>query len=151
MRYKQARVVFQEVPNEVTLAIEVTGCPNHCPGCHSPELLDPEGVELDYLEMETLLRRHYPFITCVCFMGGDHEPDALCDLLWYVSAHGLRTALYSGREGVPYRIVDRLNYLKVGSYVEALGGLRSSTTNQRFYKIENGDLIDKTAWFRTGR
>ena len=38
LKYVNCDIVFQEVPNEVALAINISGCPCHCPGCHSPYL-----------------------------------------------------------------------------------------------------------------
>ena len=36
LKYAGYDIVFQEIPDEVTLAISLTNCPNRCPGCHSP-------------------------------------------------------------------------------------------------------------------
>ena len=36
-------VVFQEIPGEVTLALNLSGCPNRCAGCHSPHLWEEVG------------------------------------------------------------------------------------------------------------
>ena len=40
IKYKTdtVQVVFEEIPDEVTLAIEITNCPGMCVGCHSPWL-----------------------------------------------------------------------------------------------------------------
>ena len=35
IKYVIDEVVFREFPDEVTLALNISGCPNHCPGCHS--------------------------------------------------------------------------------------------------------------------
>ena len=35
MRYYDKQVVFQEVPNEISLAYSITGCKVGCKGCHS--------------------------------------------------------------------------------------------------------------------
>ena len=40
------------------------------------------------------------------------------------------------------------DFVKVGPYVERLGGLDHETTNQRLYKVENGkELVDITSRF----
>ena len=39
-------VVCQEIPDEITLAVNISGCPNRCPGCHSPWLWEDEGEAL---------------------------------------------------------------------------------------------------------
>lgn len=38
-------------------------------------------------------------------------------------------------------------YVKVGAYIEQLGPLNVSTTNQRLFKVEGGQLTDMTAQF----
>ncbi len=39
VRFCNYDVVFAEIPGETTLAINIAGCPNRCPGCHSPLIL----------------------------------------------------------------------------------------------------------------
>ena len=34
VRFYNFDIVFAEIPDEVTLAINITGCPYRCPGCH---------------------------------------------------------------------------------------------------------------------
>lgn len=41
-----------------------------------------------------------------------------------------------------------LDYLKTGHYDEKLGGLDCPTTNQRFYRLDHGQLIDITTLFQ---
>ena len=55
LKFHNYDIVFQEIPDEVTLAVNITGCPCHCPGCHSPHLWEDSGTELD----EAMLRRIY--------------------------------------------------------------------------------------------
>ena len=43
LRYDGAAVVFSEVPDEISLAISITGCPRRCPGCHSEYLWEYHG------------------------------------------------------------------------------------------------------------
>ena len=38
MKYVDTKIVFQELPNEITLAINISGCPCACIGCHSSYL-----------------------------------------------------------------------------------------------------------------
>ena len=53
---------------------------------------------------------------------------------------GFKTCLYSGFDTpAPFiLLLPLLNYLKLGPYDERLGGLESPTTNQRFYRVEQG-------------
>ena len=64
--------------------------------------------------------------------------------------HCLKTCLYSGCDCIqPFvPLLPLLDYLKIGRYDEKLGGLDSGTTNQRFYRVENGQLIDETEQFQ---
>ncbi len=87
LKYTDYDVVFQEIPDEVTLAVNIAGC--------------------------------------------------------------LRTAWYSGcAELPPHFPAGTLDYVKLGPYVAALGGLRSPTTNQRLYRLESdGSRTDLTGRF----
>lgn len=71
LKYADYDIVFQEIPDEVTLAINISNCPNHCVGCHSPYLMQDVGEVLDEAAMDSLLEKYGRNITCVCFMGGN--------------------------------------------------------------------------------
>ena len=45
LKYYNAMVVFEEIPDEITLAINITNCPCHCVGCHSKFLWEDVGTE----------------------------------------------------------------------------------------------------------
>ena len=47
LKYVGYDIVFQEIPDQVTLAINLSLCPNHCVGCHSPYLRNDVGNVLD--------------------------------------------------------------------------------------------------------
>ena len=148
-------IVFQEIPGEVTLALNLSGCPCHCPGCHSPHLWEDIGEILDESLLEDLVERYKGLITCVAFMGGDQEPLYVVQLAKYihhVMSKGeaqLKTAWYSGRTSFPAE--DVFDYVKLGPYVESLGGLKSEKTNQRLYKRVEGKWEDITSTFWTNR
>ena len=38
LKYVNTDIVFQEIPDEVTLAVNISNCPCRCPGCHSQYL-----------------------------------------------------------------------------------------------------------------
>ena len=46
IKYKDYYVVFEEIPDKITLAVNITNCQNRCIGCHSPELRENIGKEL---------------------------------------------------------------------------------------------------------
>lgn len=152
MKFSSFDIVFQEVPDEVTLAVNISNCPHRCKGCHSPHLQQNIGEVLDEEHLDKLLARYGNSVTCICFMGGDAEPKEVERLSLYVrdvTNKRIKTAWYSGREKFPENCsTENFDYVKTGAYVERLGGLNSPTTNQRFYCVENGELKDKTILFR---
>jgi anaerobic ribonucleoside-triphosphate reductase activating protein len=146
MKFASYDIVFQEVPDEVSLALNITGCPLRCKGCHSPHLWEDIGEVLDEQAIDSLIATYSGDITCVALMGGDADPKTVERLIRFVKLRGLKTAWYSGRQALPDGFEVRLlDYLKLGPYVEALGGLKSKTTNQRLYRVESdGSLKDIT-------
>ncbi|MDR2937002.1 MAG: anaerobic ribonucleoside-triphosphate reductase activating protein [Rikenellaceae bacterium] len=152
LRLASYDMVFREVPGEVTLALNIAGCPNRCPGCHSPHLQEETGELLDDALLAGLLDRYGVAATCVCLMGGDVDPAEVARLAVLVrsTAGGrLKTGWYSGRAVLPEAFpLSDFNFIKLGPYVKALGGLDRESTNQRFYRVEDGKLIDLTATFR---
>jgi len=150
VRYVDTKVVFREVPGEVTLAVNISGCPVGCKGCHSSYLAGDIGEILDASSLEMLICRNGG-ISCVSMMGGDADPEYVAELLKGVreSHPGLKTCWYSGRgleQAAP--VLPFLDFIKVGPYMEDYGPLDSPSTNQRFYKVEpDGNLTDWTSKF----
>lgn len=150
LKYTNYDIVFQEVPNETMLAINISGCPHKCEGCHSSYLGEYIG---DYLSdnIDNIIMKYPDMITCVGFMGGDQNVNELRQLLSYIkNKYNLKTCVYSGSDDISVlnECIEHLDYVKIGGFVEALGGLNSKETNQRFYKIDNKKtLIDITNIF----
>ena len=154
LKYANFDIVFQEVPDEVTLAINISNCPNQCPGCHSKYLWENVGKELDEDELNRLIAQYESGITCVCFMGGDNEPDRVAELALQMKNNhkGLKAAWYSGKNDLPNVSTDHFDYIKLGSYVAELGALDSITTNQRMMKrLADGRVKDITEWLRKNK
>lgn len=80
LKYVNHDIVFQEFPDEVTLAINLSLCPNGCPGCHSAYLQGNVGDELTEERLRAILDNYIGEITCVGFMGGDNRPRAVMQL-----------------------------------------------------------------------
>ncbi len=139
-------IVCQEVPDEVTLALNISGCPNHCPGCHSPWLWGDEGEAMTEELMRNLIGKYAGAITCVCFMGGDAQPEEIERTAKWVKSkyHDLKTAWYSGKQELPEGFdIKTLDFIKLGPYIEALGGLKSPSTNQAIYRICADGTMEK--------
>jgi len=151
LKYVNTGVVFQEIPDEVTLSINISNCPCHCPGCHSQYLWQNIGKPLTPITLDRIIHEYGSDITCICFMGGDSEPTYVNTLARYLHREhpGLKVAWYSGRSRVPSTVhkVD-FDYIKVGPYIAHLGCLKDRTTNQRLYKRAAGDdFLDITERF----
>ena len=140
IKYYNTMVVFSEIPDEITLAINITNCPCHCPSCHSKFLWDDVGTVLNIEEVDRLIKLNEG-ITCVCFMGGDATPSEVNELAHYVSTNfkNVKVAWYSGRDEISTEITPTyFDYIKIGRYDDRFGGLNKRTTNQKLFDIKNG-------------
>ena len=151
LKYVNTGVVFQEVPDEVTLAINLSNCPCHCPGCHSHYLWEDIGLPLDTTAIDAFVMKYGKDITCIAFMGGDSDPREVNQLAQYIHEEhpAYKVAWYSGRLRIP-SFVDKsdFDYIKLGPYIRHLGPLSKKTTNQRMYKkTDTGDFEDITYRF----
>lgn len=146
LKYANTQVVFTEVPNEISLAINITGCTIHCKGCHSQWLWSNKGKELTRDELHNLIEKNKG-ITTVLFMGGDNFIEQLAELAKDIKYRypNLKVAWYSGKCDVDSRVRELetyLDYIKIGPYVKQLGGLDSPNTNQRFYRIDRVPAVE---------
>ena len=154
LKYVDTKVVFQEVPNEITLAIDISNCPCHCEGCHSSYLADDIGEPLDLQHLTDLIDSNRG-ISCVCIMGGDANPSEVDDIAQDIKEYypELKIAWYSGRQELSKDInLENFDYVKLGPYIKDKGPLNSLTTNQRFYKVIHTSvpstlLVDQTHLF----
>lgn len=73
LKYVDTRVCFAEIPDEITLCMNLSNCPCHCEGCHSPHLAGDIGEVLTITRIEKLLKENKG-VTAICFMGGDNDP-----------------------------------------------------------------------------
>ena len=147
MKYTDTQIGFQEFPDEISLLINISNCPFHCSGCHSPELWEDVGTKLTFKELHHLISINKG-ITLVGFMGG--QPEEVDPLAEYVKNIDppLKVGWYWGGNDIPKEINTQwFDYIKIGSYIKELGGLDNLNTNQRFYHIENGQLVDWTYKF----
>lgn len=152
LKYYNTMVVFEEIPTEISLAINISNCPCRCPECHSKYLWEDIGEELTNTSLQKLITENEG-ISAICLMGGDSDVSSLNDLAKYVKENysKIKVGWYSGRDELSKDInLDYFDYVKIGRYDGKYGSLDKETTNQRFYFVNNGELIDKTYIFRKG-
>ena len=151
LKYVNTDIVFQEIPDEVSLAINISGCPCRCPGCHSQFLWEDIGLPLDTTAIDKFVEKSANEVSCILFMGGDGDPEGVNRLAQYVHENYplLRVAWYSGRIRIPAGINRQdFDYIKIGPFIRHLGPLKSPTTNQRLYRrTADGQFEDITERF----
>lgn len=153
LKYVDTKIVFAEIPNEITLAINISGCPCNCKGCHSSYLAGDIGERLDFDSLNKVINTNTG-VTCISFMGGDVNSSNVNILAEFIRAKypELKVAWYSGRQELSEDIeLMNFDYIKLGPYIEEFGPLNSKTTNQRMYKVvkqnDNYELVDITNKF----
>jgi anaerobic ribonucleoside-triphosphate reductase activating protein len=160
LKYVETAVTFSEIPDEITLCINISNCPCHCKGCHSSYLAEDIGIPLvwwvEYSNeehsvdtcIENILDKNKG-ITCICLMGGDSDPKLINALASEIrTLANIKIAWYSGRQELSKDIdLKNFDYIKLGPYIEEYGPLNSKTTNQRLYKVEDETLKDITHKF----
>ena len=144
LKYFDTAIVFQEIPDEISLAINITNCPHRCKNCHSAYLREDIGTELTFEEVADLIKKH-PDVTCVLFMGGDSCHLDLFYLTNFIhNAFDLKVAVYSGDDTLDSLLLGCLDYYKYGSYQEDKGPWNKKTTNQKLLKIKDNEVRDIT-------
>ncbi|XMB86139.1 anaerobic ribonucleoside-triphosphate reductase activating protein [Mycoplasmatota bacterium WC44] len=138
MNYIEHKITFNEIPKEVSVVFSITGCGGKCFGCHSPFLHDEDnGRKLEMKQYVKILEDNQFLATSVLFLGGDWDLE-LNDFLKIAKKYNYKTALYTNSEykDVPFKLKYNLDYLKVGKYIDGLGGLESVLTNQKLFKLK---------------
>lgn len=149
LKYVNTEVTFLEVPDEITLCINISNCPCNCKGCHSSYLAEDIGTPLTSEELMSLIENNKG-ITCVAFMGGDIDPVSIIGNAVFIKTFypELKVAWYSGRQELSKHFnIDTFDYIKLGPYIEELGPLNSKTTNQRMYKVVHNNYEDGTSGY----
>lgn len=138
LKYYSFDIVFAEIPDEVTLAVNISGCPNLCEGCHSPWLREDKGNELNERTIDNLMSVYGAQITCFCFMGGDAQPEEVEHLACYIHSKyaDKHIAWYSGKPNLSKKVhIQSFDYIKIGPYIPEFGPLNQRTTNQKLFRI----------------
>ena len=147
IKFKDSYIVFEEIPDRISLAVNITNCQNNCAGCHSPELRLNNGEELTEEIIDKLINENYG-IDCFLFMGEGKDRGRLLELAKYIKRnYDLKVAIYSGRNDVELDFYEVFDYVKVGEYKKEFGPLNSPTTNQRLYRMSEKGKEDITYLF----
>ena len=151
LKYVNTGIVFLEIPDEVTLAINISNCPCHCPGCHSRYLWEDIGLPLNTDAIDAFVEQYGTDITCISFMGGDADPKGVNLLAQYIHEEHpqFKVAWYSGKTVISAAINKQdFDYIKIGPFIKHLGPLKKPTTNQRLYRQNaQGEFEDITSRF----
>jgi len=143
MNYLTRRILFQEIPEEISLSYLITGCPLRCVGCHSTDSWNSRaGHQLNSTQLQKDILKYKDWVTCVLFMGGEWEASELENLLDLCISQGIKTALYTGLDVIAPSILQRLTFLKTGSYRADLAGLDSLNTNQKLIEVNTGRTLN---------
>ena len=148
LKYFDSAIVFAEIPDMITIAVDITNCPHHCEGCHSPYLQKDIGKILDNKAIDDIISKN-AYTDCFCMMGGDSDHKAVADVAAYIHSRypSIKVGMYSGDDALDPALVASLDYYKVGHYDAAAGPLNKETTNQRLYRISFGKPEDITSLF----
>ena len=140
-------IVLEEIPDKVTLAVEISNCRGSCPGCHSPFLKQDLGEELTPSVVDQLIAGNFG-VNCFLLLGEGKDKAALLRIASHLREKfpRIERAVYSGRTEVDPEFYEAFDYVKVGPYVEALGPLNEPTTNQRLY--HHGEDITSRFWHK---
>lgn len=148
LKFTDTMVTFREVPDEISLCVNISNCPNHCPACHSKELWEDIGEFLTEEKIDALIEKNKG---CTVFVisGGDGNPDDVNNVAKYIKKKSsLLVCWYSGKTViVPEIELKNFDFIKLGPYKEEYGGLDKKTTNQKFYKVVDNNLEDITYKF----
>jgi anaerobic ribonucleoside-triphosphate reductase activating protein len=147
LKFTQENIVFNEVPNEISLCYSISGCQKYCKGCHSPELWEEQKnhSNLSPELLEYKIKMYQGMITAVCFLGGDWRKNDLINVLKISKNSYLKTCLYSNRntlEEVEPELLELLDFIKIGEYKQELGGINSLSTNQKFIDLKTGKVLN---------
>lgn len=143
-------ITFNELPDKMAYAIELGACKQHCAGCHSPELQEEDVPLTSLLDiLEEAQDAIDAGANAIVVMGGTNNKhisaESLISLLSALSDIA-PTGLYSGSEDEEHdkmiAVEGHCTWLKTGPYVDTLGGLESTRTNQKFYRITGQYDID---------
>lgn len=146
LKYIDIAIVMQEIPDEISLAFEITNCPHRCENCHSSHLQADIGYPLTNSVLDQAFNTKG--VSNILLMGGDADHQDIKRIAEYIHKNSsLKVSLYSGDDEIDLDLKPYLDYYKIGHYDKEKGPLNKETTNQKLYKIVNNRLINITKKF----
>ncbi|SEQ56506.1 4Fe-4S cluster-binding domain-containing protein [Butyrivibrio sp. TB] len=128
------------------------GCSRNCPGCQNACTHDLHGGS--FYELEKLVETIDIFCQTrmITISGGEplEQPEGLKVLLLELKKRKFNICLYTGEqlEGIPSWVLENIDYLKVGNYIEQLHNSELQyygSTNQKMYQISKGKVTSEIA------
>ena len=71
-------VVIEEIPDRVSLAVDISNCQGNCVGCHSPFLREDIGEELTEDVVSSLVEANFG-VNCFLFLGEGNKIERITD------------------------------------------------------------------------
>lgn len=142
-------VSFKEHPDYLNLTLFISGCPRACKGC-SWHSIKVDAHKFDEEAFTQLLSNYKNKIENVVFLGGDWLGKGLLPFIKIAHSFNFSVCLYSGADSITEldaEVLKNLEWLKLGSWKADLGPLTSPTTNQRFYKLADGKIVDEIKFY----
>ena len=148
VKFVETKVVFEEIPDKITLGITISNCPFRCKGCHSDYLRGDTGNELTVSVLDDLIKKNKG-INCILFLGDGNDKETICSLGKHIknTYNEIMTGIYSGFDEILPEYLTSFDYIKTGKWVEEFGPLNKETTNQRLYRVVDGIPNDITYLF----
>lgn len=157
--YGRPSVTFAEFPDEISVCVNISGCPNLCEGCSEPELREDAGTELTEENLEVLLK-NYEDCTVFGLMGGDADHHDIIRIAEYVHEHSnMKVGFYSGMDSLDLELIPYIDLYKIGRWITPTG--ESSTwwkkncgplvfpfSNQLYFEKHENKLVNCTYKFR---
>lgn len=142
MYFSEPQIVFQEVPDEISLALSISGCDLGCKGCHSAQTWGyTHGEKLTEEKIINFINKYKGMFSCFLFYGGEWLEEELIVFFSIIKKHNIKICLYTGLtfdefKLKNYQLLNYLDFLKVGRWIKERGGLNSLTTNQIFLSVK---------------
>jgi anaerobic ribonucleoside-triphosphate reductase activating protein len=137
---------FIEIPDQISINIYVQGCKNNCLGCQNPELKEFDiGTNINQYTIIDIIESK-PIGNWICWLGGDatYQPDDFIIFNQIFKSLNKKICLYTGRYFTDIKnMIEDVDLVVDGPWVEELGGVNSENTNQKVYfKNKNNEWIN---------